>query len=75
MLFLKFFCVTKNNKYCLPVLYPAITNRIGRICEFSDESSLELELEYDLDSLVGTHTKNWITQSYTDDEHYYTAVA
>ena len=55
--------------YCLPVLYPAMYQRdkkdIRKISK--DATSLGLELEYDLDSLVNNQTKSRIMQIYMDD--------
>ena len=46
--------------YCLPVLYPAIYQRDKKDMRkiFKDASSLGLQLNYDLDTLVDTHLKN-----------------
>ena len=58
--------------YRLPVLYPAMYQRDKRDIQkiFKDATSLGLELEYDLDSLVNNQTKSRIMQIYMDDEPF-----
>ena len=52
--------------YCRPVLYPAMYQRDKKDTRqiFKDAHSLGLELGYDLDSLVNSHTKSRIMQIY-----------
>jgi hypothetical protein len=58
--------------YCLPVLYPAIYQRDKKDMRkiFKDASSLGLQPNYDLDTVVKTHLKNRVMQIFTDDEHF-----
>ena len=58
--------------YCLPVLYSSMYQRDKKDMRkiFKDAIALGLDLGYDFDSLVQSHTQNRIMQIYSDNEHF-----